>query len=106
MDRSNPDFYVIFSVAEQPADITTFNGYTTINGGLDKVRTPDNVETTHVKAGTVLISFNDAKSSAQVWRGYASGILQPDMVNSKSKVRTAISSIFSEFSYKAGGVNQ
>lgn len=101
MDRANPDFYVMFSVSEQPADITTFNGYTTINGGLDKVRTSDDVETTHVKAGTVLVSLNDVKSAKQVWRGYASGILKPDMVNSQSKVRSAISSIFSEFPNRA-----
>jgi hypothetical protein len=104
MDNTNPDFFVTFMVSEQPADITTFNGYTTIHNGLEKVRTPEDVGTTHVKAGTVLINFIDSKSSKQVWRGFASGILQPDMVNDQSKVRSAISSIFSEYQYKAGGM--
>lgn len=103
-DPVHPDFIVTFSVTEQPADITTYNGYVTINGGLDKVRTPEDVQKTHLDAGTVLIDFIDAKTSKQVWQGYASGILKPDMINDQSKVRQAVASIFSKYRYKAGGV--
>jgi len=101
MNEMNPDFYVNFSVLEQPTELTTFNGYQTVNGGLDSVRTQENVQKTPVQAGTVLIDFIDAKTSKQVWQGFASGILQPDMVNDQSKVRAAISSIFSKYQYKA-----
>ncbi len=103
LNEASPDFIVTYQVTEQPADITTYNGYVTINGGLDKVRTPDNVQKTHLKAGTVLIDFVDAKTSKQVWQGYASGILKPDMINDQSKVRAAVASIFLKYKYKAGG---
>ena len=101
MDNINPDFYVNFTVLEQPADLTTFNGFQTVDNGLDSVRTPENVQKTHVDAGTVLIDFIDAKTSKQVWQGFASGILKPDMINDQSKVRAAISSIFEKYKYKA-----
>lgn len=101
MSSVNPDFYVNFTVLEQPADLTTYNGYQTVNGGLDTVRTQENVQKTHVDAGTVLIDFIDAKTSKQVWQGYASGILKPEMVNDQSKVRAAISSIFAKYQYRA-----
>lgn len=104
LNEADPDFIVTYQVTEQPADITTYNGYVTINGGLDKVRTPDNVQKTHLKPGTVLIDFVDAKTSKQVWQGYASGILKPDMINDQSKVRGAVASIFSKYRYKAGGM--
>ena len=103
MDNTNPDFYVNFMVLEQPTELTTFNGYQTINGGLDTVRTPENVQKTPVKAGTVLIDFIDAKTSKQVWQGFASGILNADIINNRSDVRAAISSIFSKYNYKAAG---
>lgn len=101
MSSANPDFYVNFTVLEQPTTLTTFNGYQTVNGGLDTVRTQENVQKTPVDAGTVLIDFIDAKTSKQVWQGYASGILKPEMVNDQSKVRAAISSIFAKYNYKA-----
>ena len=103
MNEANPDFYVNFMVLEQPTELTTYNGYQTINGGLDTVRTPENVQKTPVKAGTVLIDFIDVKTSKQVWQGFASGILNADMVNNRSDVRAAISSIFSQYRYRAPG---
>ncbi len=95
----SPDFYVTFKVLEQPSELVTYNGYEVVD--FDTVRTKDNREKVSVKAGTVLINFIDAKTSDQVWQGYVSGLLTPDMVNSKTKVMQAISSVFHEFDYKA-----
>lgn len=97
----NPDFLVSFIVLENPAELTTYDGYRLIHNGLDTVRTPENVERIAVKEGTVLINFIDFKTGKAVWQGYASGILQPDMMNDQSKVRSAISSIFQQYKHKA-----
>lgn len=99
--NSNPDFVVNFVVLEQPAELVTYNGYTLLNGGLDTVRTEDNVDKAHVSSGTVLINFVDFKTSRQVWQGYASGVLNPTMINSATDVRSAISSIFDKYPFDA-----
>jgi len=98
---NNPDMIVLFRVLEQPTKLTTFNGYTMLDNGLDSTRTPDNVEQVQVDAGTLLINLVDAKSGKVAWQGYASGILKPDMANDKSKIRQAVASIFNQFKYTA-----
>lgn len=102
MSNENPDFYVSFIVLEQPGELTTYNGFQTVYSGLEEVRTQENIRKTPVKAGTVLINFIDADTNEQVWQGFASGILKPEMVYDQSKVRTAISSIFSKYNFRAG----
>lgn len=100
---NNPDFIVSFLVLEQPAEIVTYNGYRLLHNGLDTVRTEENVAQTEVQAGTVMINFVDRQTGKMVWRGYASGILKPDMINDESKVRQAISSVFEDYRFRAGG---
>lgn len=97
------DFVISFSVLEQPAEIVTYDGYRLLYNGLDTVRTEENLDQTRVEPGTVLVNFVDKDSGKMVWRGYASGILKPDMINDESKVRGAISSIFRNFRYHAAG---
>lgn len=99
--NSNPDFVVNFVVLEQPAELVTYNGYTLLNGGMDTVRTEQNLDQTRVASGTVLINFVDFKTSRQVWQGYASGALNPNMINSTTDVRNAISSIFDKYPFDA-----
>lgn len=101
--QSNPDFLVSFMVLEQPAEIVTYNGYRLLYNGLDTVRTQENVDQTQVQAGTVMVNFVDRKTGRMVWRGYASGALNTDMINDEAKVREAVSSIFREYRFKAGG---
>lgn len=98
----NYDMIVQFMVTEQPGELTTYNGYQVINSGFDTVRTEDNVEKIKIDAGTLLINIIDAKTSQMLWQGYASGILKPEMANSESSVRQAVSSIFDKFKYKGG----
>lgn len=101
MDNSNADMIVIFSILEQPATLKTYNGYKMYNQGMDSTRTPDNVESTEVSAGTLLINIIDAKTSKVAWQAYASGILTPDMMNDESKIRHAVSSMFEQFKHTA-----
>ena len=100
-DETNPDLLVLFTVTERPGTLRTYNGYQMVNSGADSVRTPQNVETTNVDAGTLIINIIDAKSGAVAWQGYASGILKPGMLNDESQVRQAVASIFSKFDYNA-----
>src|SRR6478609_7622827 len=60
---SNPDMIVLYRVLEQPATLTTYNGYQMYDNGLDSTRTPQNVEQTKVDAGTLMINIVDAKTS-------------------------------------------
>lgn len=95
------DMLIQFLVTEQPGELITMEGYHVINGGLDTVRTEDHIETVAIEPGTLLINITDAETNKMLWQGYASGILKADMINSESKVREAVSSIFDEFDYKA-----
>lgn len=97
----NPDFLVTFQVLDQPTELIVYNGYRTLHGGFDTVRTKENVGSEQVQAGTVMINFVDFKTGQNVWQGFASGILKPDMINDQAKVRSAINSIFSEYQYQA-----
>ena len=98
---NNPDILVLFTVNEQPGKLRTYNGYQMIDNGLDSVRTPSDVETTPIDAGTLIINLLDAQSGVVAWQGYASGILKPDMINDETKVREAVSSIFDQFKFTA-----
>lgn len=100
--QSNPDFIVSFIVLEQPTEIVTYDGYRLLYNGLDTVRTEENVNQTQLQPGTVMVSFVDRETGKMVWRGYASGILKPDMINDESKVRNAIASIFNDYRFRAG----
>lgn len=97
-DESNPDMLVSFSVTEQPGKLRTANGYVTLSSG-EKVRTEDNISFTDVKPGTLIINFIDAKTNNVIWQGFASGILHADEVSNETKVREAVSSVFSQFKY-------
>ncbi|MDQ2863613.1 MAG: DUF4136 domain-containing protein, partial [Bacteroidota bacterium] len=99
-DESKPELLVMFRVTEQPGTLTTYNGYQTIDG-FDKVRTPEDVQHTKIAAGTLIINLLDGKSGKVAWQGYASGILKPNMINDKMKVREAVSDIFQKFHFKA-----
>lgn len=98
------DMIVSFLVLEQPATLRTTNGYVTVSSG-EKVRTEDNVSYTDVKPGTLIVNLIDAKTSKQIWQGFASGILQADEMRDESKVRLAVSKIFSEFKYNNNNNN-
>lgn len=99
--ENNPDILVLFTVTEQKGSLKTFNGYQMIDNGLDSVRTPQNVATTPIDAGTLIINMIDAKSGVVAWQGYASGILKPDMINDNAKVRQAVVAIFNKFPFTA-----
>lgn len=97
--ENNPDILVLFTVTEQKGSLKTYHGYQMVDNGLDSVRTPENVATTPIDAGTLIINLVDAKSGVVAWQGYASGILKPDMINDESKVRQAVAQIFKKFPY-------
>ncbi|MEO7313819.1 MAG: DUF4136 domain-containing protein [Ginsengibacter sp.] len=97
--ETNPQVLVLFEVTEQPGKIVTFNGYDMIDG--EKTRTAEDKQKVDIKAGTLLINLVDAKSGLVAWQGYASGILNPDMINDNVKVREAVAAIFHDFKFHA-----
>ena len=97
--EDNPQILVLFLVTEQPGKLVTFNGYEVVDG--EKVRTAEDKEKVDIKAGTLLINLVDAKSGLVAWQGYASGILNPDMINDNVKVREAVASVFNEFKFQS-----
>jgi hypothetical protein len=98
---SEPDFIVTFSVLEQAAEMMSYDGYELVSPGTDTVRTQDNIDRVRVEPGTVVVNFIDRESGRMVWRGYASGILNADMINDENRVREAVSSIFREYRFRA-----
>lgn len=100
-NENNPDMLVLFTVTERPGTLRTYNGYQMIDNGLDSVRTPQNVQTTKIDAGTLIINIIDSKTGMVAWQGFASGILKPKMLVDEMQVREAVASIFSKFNFKA-----
>ena len=98
MAATNPDMLVSFSVTEQTGRLRTTNGYVRVSSG-EKVRTKDNIGYADVQPGTLIINLIDAKTSEVIWQGFASGILHADQVRNETKVREAVSSVFSQFKY-------
>lgn len=101
MDATKPDMLINFIVFEQEGQLRTYNGYQTVMGGLDSVRTEDNIEMVTVKPGTLFITIIGNKNEGVVWQGYASGILSAESVKDDAKVKAAVAAIFNEFGYKA-----
>lgn len=97
--ENDPEVLVLFQLTEQPGKLVTFNGYDVIDG--EKVRTSEDKEKIDISAGTLLINLVDVKSGLVAWQGYASGILNPDMINDNVKVREAVASIFNDFKFHA-----
>ena len=95
--EENPQVLVLFQVTEQPGKLVTFNGYEVVDG--ERVRSAEDKEKVDIKAGTLLINLVDAKSGLVAWQGYASGILNPDMINDNVKIREAVASIFNDFKF-------
>lgn len=98
MVTSNPDMLVSFQVLEQPASLRTTEGYVTVFSG-EKVRTDNNISYTDVKPGTLIVNLIDADKNKQIWQGFASGIMSADAIKDQSKVRSAVSTVFSQFNY-------
>lgn len=95
--ENDPQVLVLFQVTEQAGKLVTFNGYDVIGG--EKVRTAEDKEKIDIKGGTLLINLVDTKSGLVAWQGYASGILNADMINDNVKVREAVASIFNDFKF-------
>lgn len=95
----NPQVLVLFQMTEQPGKLITFNGYEIVDG--EKVRTAADEKKIDIKPGTLLINLVDTKSGLVAWQGYASGILNPDMINDNVKIREAVASVFNEFKFHA-----
>ncbi|GAA0524888.1 DUF4136 domain-containing protein [Chitinophaga japonensis] len=90
-----PGIEVSFLVLEQADTLRRTGDYVTVQG--DAVIPEDNVEQVPVMPGTLIINLTDGKTDKMVWQGFASGIIKPEDVNDKSKIRQAVSSIFSQF---------
>ena len=96
---TDPQILVLFEITENPGKLVTFNGYDVVDG--EKMRMDKDRERIDIAAGTLLINLVDTKTGLVAWQGYASGILNPDMINDNVKVRQAVASIFNNFKFKA-----
>lgn len=95
---------ISFYVLEQADSLPTHEGYLTVEGTPTMEATPaTDVQWTPVEAGTLIVNLIDNKSDKVVWQGFASGILKPEDINDKAKIRQAVSSIFSRYPYRAEG---
>lgn len=95
--ETNPDILVLFRITEQKGDLETFKGYEEVAGV--KVRTNDDKVKVDIQPGTLLINLLDRNTGKVAWQGYASGILNADMINDNVKVREAVAAIFKDFKF-------
>jgi len=89
---------VSFAILEQGGRLRSTNGYVTTSSG-EKVRTDEDVSWINVKPGTLIVNLVDARKNKQIWQGYASGILQANQMNDQTKIREAVSRIFSQLKH-------
>lgn len=94
-----PGALVSFYVLEQAGTLRRTNGYVTIEG--KPVISADDVEQVPVEPGTLIVNLVHNETNQMVWQGFASGIIKPNDLNDEAKIRQAVSSIFSQFTYDA-----
>lgn len=101
MDRSRPDLVVNFRVFEQPTTLKGFDGYGTTYWD-QQYRQISDTTSYHVKAGTLLISFADRKTSRVVWQGFASGLINNNkFIKDEGTIREAVNMIMDEYGQRA-----
>jgi hypothetical protein len=98
-----PGMLVSFYVSEQGGTLRKTNGYVNIRGEV--VIPSENVEEVAIEPGTLIVNVIDNKTKKMVWQGFASGIIKPEELNDRLKIRQAVSSIFSKFDYDAKDSN-
>lgn len=101
-ESRTPDLIVTFRVFDRPATLSTVeeNG-PRLWGGLSYA-TIGEVEKHDVKAGTLVISFADRKSSQVVFEGFASGLIDNDkFIKDEVKIREAVDLIIENYNHRA-----
>lgn len=96
-DPNNPDLVVNFRILEKDADLRAYNGYETTYYDFEKVRTENNVETIHLKKGSLLISLADREKGQVVWQGYSSGTFNGESIKDNQQIKMAVEKIFDHY---------
>ena len=113
----NPDLLVNFQVLDSATEFTGYTGvYQDENYwgpnemrkeaiGLApdaEVRTADNVQNYQLDKGTLMVHLVDAESGELIWQGYASGIMDGEIIDGKDdRVKEAVSLIFQTYQWRA-----
>lgn len=117
---SNPDLIINFQVLDEPTEFTGYTGvyrdenYWTADEmrkdiiGLvpeEEIRSAENQKTYQLKEGTLMVHLVDAEAGELIWQGYASGIMDGEIIDGKEdKVEEAVSLIFQTYDWRADDV--
>ena len=103
LDRTNPDLVVNFRVFEEPTTLKGFEGYgESYWGTTEKYREISDQASYDVKAGTLLISIADRKTSQLIWQGFASGLIDnKKFIKEEGTIREAVNLIMNEYDQRA-----
>ncbi len=101
-DANNPDFLVLYHIgAEDKINVTDWGyGYGRYGGRYGR-----GVDVYQYKEGTLILDVIEAKSKQLVWRGFATGTIDPNasIETRKKKLDEVITKILAKFPPTAGG---
>jgi len=97
-----PDLVVNFRVFSAPTTLKGFSDYGTTYWGSEELRSPDDVRTYQVDAGTMLISLLDRAQGKVVWQGFVSGLTNANGFDrTENRIKQAVNLLFEEYNQRA-----
>lgn len=93
LSSEHPDFFIAYSVTTQKGLSIQDNRFGVLRGGF--------VNVNQVTEGTIIVTFVDSGTNQEVWRGYASGEINPK--NFDKVVNKAISKLIRAFKKNQAG---
>ena len=99
-DSANPDFYVVYHTGVEDKVNVTDWGYSYAGyGRYYGYGAPSNIDVYQYKEGTLIVDVIDAKAKQLVWRGFATGTVNPDAKQEQreKKLNDAIARMMAQF---------
>ncbi|MGH7495796.1 MAG: DUF4136 domain-containing protein [bacterium] len=99
-DSANPDFYVIYHTGVEDKVNVTDWGYSYAGyGRYSGWGAPSSIDVYQYKEGTLIVDVIDAKTKQLIWRGFATGTVNPDAKTEQreKKLNEAITKMMSQF---------
>lgn len=101
---ANADILVNFRVFDEDTEIRGYENDAEY-WMESEIREWEDIKTYEVDAGTLYVDFVDKSTGKMIWRGFASGIMNPDnMTVETESIATAVEKIFNEYEHRGEAI--